>query len=113
MGRNNRVRSHRYIPNGKKKPKRTFNWKGLIQYSNHVNAEQREKLQEKTVLLNACLLLFPWAVLFLMGALVSPVYAQGTDVSTKLDTMVFLAGGLAVFIIAVVFAIMLKGKGKK
>jgi len=63
MGRNNRIRSHRYIPNGKKKPKRQFNWQGLKTYA---NAQNKEKT---VVILNSCLLFLPWGVLFGLGGL--------------------------------------------
>lgn len=109
MGRNTHVRSHRCIPNGKKKPKRVFNWTGLQVYANHLRLEDAEKA---SVTLNCILLLLPWAVLFALGGLVNPVSA-GTELSNQFDTMIFLAGGLVVLIIAVVFAIMLKGKGKR
>jgi hypothetical protein len=108
MGRNTRVRNHRYIPNGKKKPKRIFNWSGLQAYANRLS----ENSEKASVALNCILLLLPWAVLFALGGLVNPV-AAGTDVSTQFDTVVFLMGGLAVLIIAVVFAIMLRGRGKR
>lgn len=65
--------------------------------------------EELTVILNAVLLLLPWAILFGCGWVVPVVFAQGgADVSTDLDTMLFVAGGVIVFVLAVAFALMLK-----
>jgi hypothetical protein len=66
MGRNTRTRSHRYISSGKRAAKRSFNWKGLENYSNHLNKIDAEKV---SIALNGALLIMPWAVLFAIGAL--------------------------------------------
>lgn len=111
MGRNTHVRSHRFISSSKRRPKRVFNWKGFQTVANNNLVKNTEK---SSLILNCALLLLPWALLFSLGAFTSPVYAQGgIDTATQFDTLVFLAGGLAVFIIALVFGIMLKGRGKK
>jgi len=111
MARNTHVRSHRFISSSKRRPKRVFNWKGLQTIANNNVAQNAEK---SSLILNCALLLLPWALLFSLGSLASPVYAQGgVDTSTQFDTLVFLVGGVAVFIIAFVFGLMLKGRGKR
>jgi len=103
MGRN----SHNKIRNGNFK-NRKFNIKGIKRY-----VDRLQKAEETAILLNAVLLIFPWAMLFASGVLVSPVYAQGENVSTDLDTMLFIAGGIGVFVLVLVFSVLLKGKSKK
>lgn len=66
MGRNTHTRNHRYISGGKRSPKRSFNWKGLENYANHLNKLDVEKT---VIILNGTLLIIPWAVLFAMGVL--------------------------------------------
>ena len=77
-------------------------------YANHLS----ENSEKASITLNFVLLILPWAFLFSMGTLANPV-TLGSDVSTQFDTVIFLLGGLVVLIIAVVFAIMLRGKGKR
>ena len=121
MGRNNGCRKRlNHSKRSKKKGRslkfqgksRGLNW-GDIYFYRTVANKIANNSEKTAAFLNCVLLVFPWAVLFAIGALVNPVYAQGTDVSTKLDTMVFVLGGVIVFILAVAFAIMLKGRGKK
>jgi hypothetical protein len=66
MGRNTHTRSHRYISSGRRAPKRSFNWKGLEIYTNHLNKLDPEKA---TVILQGALIIMPWSILFAMGAL--------------------------------------------
>lgn len=104
MGRNN----HNKIRNGNFK-NRKFDIKGVRRYVDKI-----QQAEEASLFLNAMLLFLPWAILFASGIVVSPVYAQGgADVSTGLDTSLFFAGGCVVFVLAVAFAIMLKGRSKK
>ena len=103
MGRN----SHNKIKNGQWK-NRKFNVNGVKRM-----VDRMQKKEEAAIMLNAVLLFMPWAVLFGLGSLVSPVYAQGADVSTDLDTLLFVGGGIIVFVLAVAFALMLKGKERK
>jgi hypothetical protein len=104
MGRNTRNK----IKNGSFK-NRSFNIKNVRRF-----VDKTQKAEQTTVLLNMVLLLAPWAVLFASGVIISPVYAQGgADISTDLDTTMFFAGGICVLVLVVVFAVILKGKGRK
>jgi hypothetical protein len=104
LGRNTRNK----IRNGNFK-NRNFNIENIRKF-----VEKTQRSQEAVTVLGLILLVLPWAALFASGFIISPVYAQGgADVSTDLDTMVFFAVGVGVFILVVVFAVILKGKGKK
>lgn len=76
MGRNNRIRSHKYIPKGRSKPKRSFNWKGLTNAGTQQQPKSAEalqaaaKYQKAALALDGCLLIMPWAVLFAAGVLI-------------------------------------------
>jgi hypothetical protein len=105
MGRNN----HNKIRNRSFR-NRKFDLNGLRRY-----VEKAQQSDEAAVMLNAVLLFMPWAALFGSGTVISPVYAYsgGTDVSTDLDTIVFFAVGIAVLVLVIVFAVILKGKARK
>lgn len=102
MGRNN----HNKIKNGSFR-NRKFDVNGVRRMVTKI-----QKSEEASLLLNAVLLFMPWTVLFSCGKVCPIVYA-GADVSTDLDTLLFMLIGVGIFGLAIAFAIMLKGKGVK
>ena len=103
MGRNN----HNKIKNG--------NWKNRKFNIDDVKrmVDEIQRAEGTAIMLQAILLFMPWAVVFSLGALVNPVLAQGSTLSTDLDTTLFFVGGILVFVLAIAFALMLKGRGRK
>lgn len=97
MGRNNKNK----IRNGNFR-NRHFNIQEIKR-----SVQEIQKSREAATLLNATLLFLPWAAFFASGIIVSPVHAY-----TDLDTALFVLGGIAVFILIVVFALLLLPRRK-
>jgi hypothetical protein len=66
MGRNTHVRSHRYIPKQKKKPKSIYNWASLIRNNKAVVSFQKAEPVMKVVVLQGCLICIPWLYIFML-----------------------------------------------